>query len=58
MCNHRVCLEVMFGETTRAAATIAMAVQTRKTLVSIAMAALLVETGFVLWMAGLRIVKD
>jgi hypothetical protein len=48
----------MFGETTRAAATIAMAVQTRKTLVSIAMAALLVETGFVLWMAGLRIVKD
>lgn len=57
MCNHRVCLEVIFGDTTRAVATIAMAVQTRKSFVSIAMVALLVETGFVLWMAGLRIVK-
>jgi hypothetical protein len=48
----------MFGDTTRAVASIATAVQTRKSLVSIAMMALRVGIGLVVWMAELMIVKD
>jgi hypothetical protein len=49
---------VIFGDTTRAVASIATAVQTRKSLVSIAMMALRVGIELVVSMAGLMIVKD
>ena len=47
----------MFGDLTRAVATIAMAVQTRKSFMRIAMAALLAEIEPAVWIAGLRTVK-
>ena len=49
---------MMFGDTIRAVANVATTVQTRKSLVSIAMMALRVGIELVVRMAGLIIVKD
>jgi hypothetical protein len=51
-------LEVMFGDTTRAVANMATTVQTRKSLVSIAMMASRVGIELVVSMAGPRIVGE
>ena len=44
----------MFGGTTRAVATMAMAVKTKMSFVSIAMVALPLEIDSVVWMAELK----
>lgn len=54
MCKNLVDLEVMFGGTMRAVATMAMAMKAEMSFVSIAMVALPLEIGSVVWMAGLK----